>query len=510
MKTAIPISIFLFMISSAIFGAVESAVAQVEVDLGTFTNHQDIGAVKKAGGVAFDSSQGVYEISGGGKNMWFGEDECHFVWKKISGNFVLRSRCEFVGEGVDPHRKMGWMIRTNLETDSPYVDVAVHGDGLTSMQFRPTQGADTEEVGTELKAPDVVQLQRKDGKFTMAVAKYGDPFTNATLENVDLGDEVYVGLFVCSHNEEVVESAQFSDVRIVTPVADDFKPYQDYFASRLEVMDLDSGRRTVVHTTSDSMQAPNWTRDGKALIFNRNGRLYRFELETKKVEEINCDFATSNNNDHVLSFDGKQIGISHHSSDHDGKSMIYTLPVTGGTPKLVTKLGPSYLHGWSPDGKSLIYTGGRDGKYNIYKISTDGGEETQLTAGDWLDDGSEYSPDGKKIYFNSTRNGSMDLWRMNSDGSEPVQLTDDPFNNWFPHISTDGQSVVFLSFGEEVEATDHPFYKHVYLRQMPIDGGQPKVIAYLYGGQGTINVPSFSPDGKRIAFVSNSAEDKNE
>ena len=179
-----------------------------------------------------------------------------------------------------------------------------------------------------------------------------------------------------------------------------------------------------------------------------------------------------------LSFDGKQLGIS------SGEvSRVYTLPVSGGIPKQITPEGPSYLHGWSPDGKTLVFTGGRQGNYDIYSIPSAGGPETRLTTTEGLDDGSEFSPDGAFIYFNSTRTGRMQLWRMKTDGSQQEQLTFDAFNNWFPHVSPDGKNIVFISYGPEIPATDHPFYKHVYIRQMPVAGGAPKVITYLYGGQ---------------------------
>jgi TolB protein len=172
-------------------------------------------------------------------------------------------------------------------------------------------------------------------------------------------------------------------------------------------------------------------------------------------------------------------------------------------PKQITLASPSYLHGWSPNGKYLVFTGGRKGKFDIYKISTKGGEETRLTDADGLNDGPEYTPDGKHIYFNSSRTGKMQIWRMNADGSKQEQVTNDEDNNWFPHISPDGKWIVFISFPKDVDPKDHPYYKQCYLRLMPIKGGQPKVIAYIYGGQGTMNVPSWSPDSKKIAFVTN-------
>lgn len=140
----------------------------------------------------------------------------------------------------------------------------------------------------------------------------------------------------------------------------------------------------------------------------------------------------------------------------------------------------------------------------MYKISREGGNEIRLTTAEGLDDGSEYTPDGSYIYFNSVRTGTMQIWRMKPDGSDQEQVTHDPLNNWFPHISPDGKWIVFITFGNDVDPSDHPFYKHVYLRMMPTSGGKPKVVAYLYGGQGTMNVPSWSPDSRKIAFVSNS------
>lgn len=471
--------------------------------VGVFEAHADVGTPALAGGAGFDEENQQYVLSGGGTNMWSTRDELHFAWKRLDGDFLVRARVEFLGRGFDPHRKIGWIARSSLDADSPYVDVAVHGDGLTSMQFRRSKGAETEELRSEVGGADVVQLARRGDTFTMSVARFGEPFETRTLSGVKLPDAVLVGLFVCSHNPEVTEKALFRNVRIVRPAGKDLVAYRDYLASNLEVLDLEAGHRRIVFQVPDSLQAPNWTTDGKALIYNRNGRLYRFDLERREAAVLDTGFAIHNNNDHVLSFDGRWIGISHHAEEHGGESIVYLLPSGGGEPRQVTPNGPSYFHGWSPDAKFLVYTGGRGGNYDIYKIPVAGGEEVRLTEAPGLDDGPEYSPDGRFIYFNSTRSGKMELWRMKPDGGSPEQLTDDPFNNWFPHLSPDGKEIVFLSYGADVDPGDHPFYKEVYLRRMPAAGGEPEVVAYVYGGQGTINVPSWSPDGTRVAFVSN-------
>ncbi len=472
--------------------------------LGIFENHTDVGIVKKAGTVDYNAETEEYRIGGSGTNMWSAHDDFHFVWKKMTGNFILNTKIAFVGKGVDPHRKAGWMVRHSLEPNTPYADAVVHGDGLTALQFRKEVGGQTEEVKTEINAPDYVQLERRKNKLIMSVAKEGEPLTEIGVVEINLGDEVYVGLVVCAHNADVFEEAVFSNVRISIPAKEGFVPYSDFSGSRLEILDIETGLRKVVYTTKESIEAPNWTRDGKALIYNSKGSLYKFPLDTRKPEKLNTGFADENNNDHVISFDGKRMAISHHGNKLTGdkESTIYVLPIEGGTPKQVTDKSPSYLHGWSPDGKYLVYTARRNDDYDIYKISVKGGKEIQLTNTKGLDDGPEYTADGKYIYINSTRTGTMQIWRMKPNGSKQEQLTFDEYNDWFAHPSPDGKWALFISYSKEIEAGNHPPYKHVMLRMMPLNGGKPKVLAYLYGGQGTINVPSWSPDSKKVAFVS--------
>lgn len=496
--------LFLIVFAALLIGFEINPVAfSQQSSLGDFAAQSDVGNPVRPGRATYDDDKQEYTIEGAGTNMWAERDEFHFAWRPLKGNFILNARATFVGKGVEPHRKMGWMVRASLDDNSPHAVAVVHGDGLTSLQFRRTKGAATEEIKSNVSGADVLQLERHGNVYRMSVTRFGDVLTSEAVP-LDLGDEVYVGLFVCSHNKDVTERAVFSNVRITVPAKDDFVAYRDYIGSNLEVMDLATDRRTILYHADDSLQAPNWTKDGKALIYNRNGRLYRFDLATKTPAVIDTGFAINNNNDHVLSFDGQMLAISHHGKDDGNASIVYTVPVNGGMPRRVTAKGPSYLHGWSPDGKSLVYTGQRDDEFDIYKISVTGGPETNLTNTKGLDDGPEFTPDGRYIYFNSTRSGMMQIWRMKPDGSAQEQVTNDEYNNWFPHISPDGRWIVFLSFLKDVSPTDHPFYKHVYIRLMPVETMKPKVIAYVYGGQGTINVPSWSPDGKRIAFVSNS------
>jgi Tol biopolymer transport system component len=272
--------------------------------------------------------------------------------------------------------------------------------------------------------------------------------------------------------------------------------------SFLETVNVDTGARTILREFDDVIEAPNWTQDGKYLIYNSNGHLFCYELSADTIRAVNTGFAVDCNNDHVLSPDGKSIAISHFTIE-DGESRIYILPSTGGNPVLITPMAPSYIHGWSPDGKTLAYCAERNGQYNIFTIPAIGGRETQLTNMSGLDDGPEYSPDGKYIWFNSTRSGLMQLWRMEADGRSPIQMTFDESNNWFGHISPDGERIAFIAYQKgDVEPGDHPPNKHVQLRLMPSSGGTFKVIAELFGGQGTINVNSWAPDNKTIAFVS--------
>lgn len=273
--------------------------------------------------------------------------------------------------------------------------------------------------------------------------------------------------------------------------------------SILEVVNIQTGQREITFKDTIHFEAPNWSRDGKYFILNSRGKLYKLVRGEDCWEEINTDFARRCNNDHGISPDGKQLVISHHAEGPGGSSgsTIYTLPVTGGVPTRITEKVPSYWHGWSPDGKTLAFVGQREGEYDIYSIPVTGGEETRLTRCTGLDDGPEYSADGKYIYYNSFCSGRMEIWKMDADGSNPAQITDDPYSNWFPHPSPDGRYVVYISYITD-QKQGHPFGKDVKLRLMDLENGKIRDLTEVFfGGQGTINVPSWSPDSKEVAFI---------
>ena len=313
--------------------------------LGPFEDQSDIGTVHFPGTCEYDSAQQVFNITSAGANIWGDHDDFHFVWKRMSGNFIVTTRAEFIGTGVNPHRKIGWMARSSLHTSSRQISTGIHGDGLVTAQFRRTQGGPTEDARASINGADVIQLERRGNTYIMSVAHYGAPFTTVQVSDIDLGDEIYVGLYVCSHEDEVVEKAIFHDVRIVVPVKQGFTRGKDPFGSRMEILDVASGHRQIIYNSDDVFEAPNWTRDGRALIFNSDGRLFRFDLDKRVPEPIDTGNVVRNNNDHVISFDGTMLAISSHGGN-DNQSLVYTVPLAGGQPKLITPKGPSYLHGW--------------------------------------------------------------------------------------------------------------------------------------------------------------------
>ena len=471
------------------------AVAQTTSSVRLFENHTDVGTVLHPGSVDYDSGKKSYTISGSGENMWSVKDAFQFVWKKMSGDVTLTADIAFLTKTGNEHKKAVLMLRQSLDADSVYADVALHASGMTSLQFRDEKGAVTREIQSSLSAPKRLRIARRGDYVYMSLGN-SDLSPAGGWLRIPLQGSFYVGLGVCSHDKDVIEQAVFSNVELTQPAATSGAPV---LYSTLETIAVSSADRHVAYLAQGRFEAPNWMRDGSAFLFNRDGHIERLAVGGDKPVTIDTGLATRCNNDHGISPDATQLAISDNSQG-DHESLVYIVPLAGGTPRRITQKSPSYWHGWSPDGKTLAFVGQRDGEFDIYSIPAAGGEETRLTTAKGLDDGPEYSPDGNYIYFNSERTGHMQIWRMKPDGSEEQQVFSDDVNNWFPHISPDGKWMVFLTFAADVKG--HPENKDVTLRLMSLADKKITVLAKLFGGQGTINVPSWSPDSKQLAFVS--------
>jgi TolB protein len=491
-------TLWLMALVCSFSGGLPSMAQTASPSLGVFESHSDIGTVLHPGSVEYDNSKRTYAVTGSGENMWSVADAFQFVWKKVSGDVTLTADISFLTGGGNEHKKAVLIFRQSLDADSVYADLALHASGLTSLQFREEKGAVTHEIQSNVSAPKRLRLVKRGDYVYMSLAEAGgEPKVAGGWLRIPLQGTFYLGIGVCSHDKDAVEKAVFSNVEVATPTP--AQAGQPTLYSTLETIAIDSADRRVAYLAPGRFEAPNWMRDGSAFLFNRDGHIERLAVNDGKPEVIDTGFANRCNNDHGISPDSTQLAISDNSQG-DHNSIVYIVPIGGGTPRRITQKSPSYWHGWSPDGKTLAFVGQRNDEFDIYAIPLTGGEEKRLTTAKGLDDGPEYSPDGKYIYFNSERTGHMQIWRMKADGSEQEQVFSDDFNNWFPHISPDGQWMVFLTY--EADVSGHPENKNVMLRLMSLGDKKITLLAKLFGGQGTINVPSWSPDSKRLAFVS--------
>jgi TolB protein len=470
-------------------------IAASSGSLGEFEHETDISGPLRAGSATFDASRGEYLITGGGANMWGQADAFHFLYRQASGDLTLTASVRFPHSGGNPHKKAGWMVRQGLGPSAPYADLVVHASGLTALQYRLTEGGNTREIQSKISMPETIRMVRLGNTFSLWAARAGGPLELAGSVEIPLADPVNVGLAVCAHDSGALEDAAFSNVSMLEGKEEHARARP--VESSLEIISVNGQKRRVVYRAEKRFEAPNWSRDGKSLLFNSDGRLYRMPAKGGEPVLLDTGDAIHSNNDHGFSPDGNWLAITNSPS---GVPLVFVLPAAGGKPRQVTERGPSFWHGWSPDGKTLAFVGTRGGNPDIYTIPVEGGEERRLTDAPGLDDGPDYSPDGQYIYFNSERTGWMQIWRMRPDGSAQEQVTHDDYANWFAHPSPDGKWLVFVSFDKHVKG--HPPNKDVTLRLMPTAGGEPHVLVKLFGGQGTMNVPSWSPDSKHLAFVS--------
>jgi TolB protein len=489
--------------------------------LGPFEDHGDVGITPRKGNV--EAAGGAFRITGGGANVWGTVDAFHFLWKQMAGDVVLTADVRFAGVGAVAHRKVTLMVRQSLDPGAAYAGASLHGDGLTSLQFRAGASGVTSEIRQEAKSdlstPVRLRIERRGDNFTMLAGKAGGPLASTGPVTTSLTGAVYVGLAICSHDANVLETAVISNVTLeaLPPAGGSRVPAQRY-RSKMAIYDLRDRTVRTVYEAERLFEAPNWSLDGKHLIFNTEGRLYRLPVDAMKPapELIPIDSSLRINNDHAPSPDGKLIAFSA-SSPAVRQSQVYVSNADGSNVRLVGPAAPSYFHGWSPDGRYLAYVhhhpgpNGAPANYDTFRVPVGGGEPEQLNSNPANDDGPEYSPDGKWTYYNTVRSGSWDIWRMPADGAgaedrKAEQVTNDDLEDWFPHLSPDGKWIVFLSFAKGVK-THNDKLPGTQLRMMPAPGARvsrsPKieVLTTFLGGQGTINVNSWSPDSQRFAYV---------
>ena len=471
--------------------------------LGIFEGQSDVGSVAPPGALTYNASSSSYSIQAAGANLWSTIDGFHFVWKKVSGDVNLTADMNFPDSSGNPspHRKAVLMFRQTLDADGVYADAAQHGSGMTALQYRRTPGATTQDIELNIASPQRVRLEKRGDVITMFLSMHGEPLhqVGASIK-LHLDGPFYAGIGVCSHNKDVTEKATFANVEL-TPLTEPSTPANPTLYSTLQTIGIEDNfrRAIVVDSERARLEAPNWSRDGKALIFDRDGQLWTVPAAGGPVSRIDTGAATRCTGSHGLSPDGKWLAISCAMPDKP-ETHVYIIPSSGGEPRLVTENPASYFHSWSPDGKTIAFTRPNHGSGNIYAISVDGGPETALTTGDGISDDPDYSADGKYIYFNSNRGGSMQIWRMLADGSHPEQITSDDYQNWTPHPSPDGKSILILSYDKQT--TGHPANKDIALRILNIADGKLRVLVNIVGGSGTDNVPDWAPDGQHFAFVS--------
>ena len=477
--------------------------------VGIFDSSGDIGNPQTKGSSQYNESTQTYTLQGAGYNIWFNRDEFQYLNKKLSGDFILTANFEFTKEDGSPRRKTGWMVRESMDDNSAHISALVQGDGITELQWRALPGAFMRDPQDEISAPkddySILQLERTGNTFTMRAAHPGEPLQKiGSREIEDMPNEVYAGLFVSSLNESVAEEVKGNNVRIDKPIESTLSADNDQtVGSRLETLNVLTGQRKIVYESPQRRMFPNWMPDDNKLLFNMDGSLYTIPLNGGEPTSFPIGDLDGNHNDHGISPNGKTLAFT--SSKAGISPRVYVTSLDGsGTPRQITEQSPSYWHGWSANGKEVYYVARRDEDlFYIYKTPLKGGEEVQLTTEEnGFCDGPAGSPDGKYIYYNSNQSGTMQLWRMKTDGSAKEQLTYDEYNDWFPHISPDGKWIAFLSYNASVPSDAHPFYERVMVRMMPASGCVPRAIGYLYGGQGTLNVPSWSPDSQHIAIVS--------
>lgn len=469
--------IFLSLFAAALCGA---------QGLGPFEDQAAVGTLLHPGSAEYDASRGAYAISSSGENMWAQRDDFYFVWKRVSGDTSIAADIVFPTQGGNAHRKAVLMIRQSLDADSAYVDAALHGDGLTSLQSRAVKGGNTHEVGTNAASPRRMRLEKRGDDFYLYLAREGEDlrFAGGSMHLLLTGP-FYVGLGVCAHNKDVTETAVFSNVQLGPPAAGAMKLY-----STLETVRAAAATdRRVVYASAGRIASPAWSPDGKTLLYSTGSTIERLAAQGGgKPERVPTRTAPSLLS---LSPDGKLLAFS-------DRGRVSVMPAgNGGAARKLSGRNVSDPPSWSPGGKTLVYARQRGGRSAIYRSPAERGEESAIAAGQGSNRQPEFTADGKYVYFVSDRTGTAQVWRMKPDGSGQEQVTgDDRYECSDPRVSPDAARLVFLSRDNSAGSAQ------AQLRMMNLTDKRTTVIAELDGTEGTLGSPAWSPDSSQVAFVS--------
>ena len=473
--------------------------------LGFFEDQSDIGSVVPVGTGSYDPGKGIYTLTSAGANTWYRVDDFHYLWKKSVGDVALTADITFPAQTYDhqpsPHRKGLLMFRQTLDAGGVYVDVAVHGSGLTALQYRRERGANTQDMEINTDAVRTVRLEKRGDVFTLFGSRKGEPFhpLGASIK-LHLEEPFYVGLGAVSHDVDTTDKIEFAHVTLQppTPVARDTQLH-----STLQTISIqDQFRRAMmIRTVPGRLQSPNWAPDRQSIYVHEDGRVRKIPYLTPDAGGVPEDVAVGElvdcSGNFGLSPDGQYLAVSC-AETKGGRHDVYVLPARGGeTPrKLTNGASSSFFHAWAPDSQTIAFTRGSAGRADIFTVPLAGEAETRLTS-DTVNDGPDYTPDGKLVYFDSSRSGSTQIWRMKSDGTAAEQITDDDNLNSSPHVSPDGKSVAFLS----QPANSDQGITDATLKVMSIGDGMIRPIVDFQGNRDSFSMYGWG-DGTHLAFVS--------
>ncbi len=474
--------------------------------LGLFTGQSDVGSAALPGSGLYDAADGTYALISSGGNTWFHVDGFHFLWKKAAGDMAFTADIAFPPRAYahepSPHRKGILMFRQTLDAGSAYAGLAVHGSGMTSLQYRRQRGANTQDIELNIDAPTTVRIEKRGDVFTLYLSAKGEPLRPAGAAIVlHLEEPFYVGLGAVSHDVATVDKIEFSHVALEPPAPAPPRPSPTLHSTLLTVQIQDQLRRAmVIRTTAGYMQSPNWAPGNAGIYVHEEGRVVRIPYldppaggAPQAVALAGLSYCTGN---FGVSPDGRWLAVSCARTQH-GQHDVFVLPVDGGAARKVTAgTSPAHFHAWSADGRTIAFTRGSEPKADIFTVAATGGTETRLTH-DAQSDGPDFSPDGKFIYFDSSRSGGPQIWRMHPDGSAPEQITDDDNRNSSPHVSPDGKHLAFLSQPPNAG----PGIGAAALKVMASDDGLIRTLVQFQGDRGSSSTYGWG-DADHLAFIS--------